>query len=120
MNFKKKFGEEIAHPIRYYPRLANFLGSPKEGLFVSQFGYWEGKQRDEEGGFIYKKQEEIKAETGLKRSSQETVRRSLINKGYLIEKRGKLAGTLHFKILWDVIVDDFIEWAGTVDYDNEF
>lgn len=79
------FFREIGHPIAYYHKLNNITGSATATLFISQFLYWEGKQRDPDG-WIYKTQAEIEEETGLNRREQEAARKQLKAAGLLQER----------------------------------
>ena len=105
-----EFFQSVGSPVAFYPRLVDFLGSIQATLFLCQFGYWEGKQLDEESG-IYKTQDEIEKETGLGRSGQETARRQLRSKGYLFEKQKGIPKKLYYKFNWGLINKDWEIWA---------
>lgn len=105
-----EFLQRIGSPVAFYPRLVEFLGSIQSALFLCQFGYWEGKQSDKEG-WIYKTQDEIKKETGLSRSGQETARRKLRAKGYLNEKQKGIPKQLYYKFNWDLLNENWEVWA---------
>ena len=108
---------KIGRPVAYYPSFGNFLGSAKAGVFISQLGYWEGKQKDK-SGFIYKTQTDLKHETGLTRYEQETVRKALKKKGYLKEQRRGVPARMYFKIDWDKFMSDFYSWIENYGYDR--
>lgn len=110
MKLDDKFEGKLGKPVAYFPNLANFLGSTKQALFISQLGYWEGKQRDKKNGWIYKTQQEMQAETGLTRASQETVRRKLKRLGVLKEKRAQIPARLHYKVDWDLLLELYQDW----------
>lgn len=91
----------VGKPIAYYPAIANVVGSVVATVFLCQFLYWQGKEDKENGGWIYKTMEEIKEETGLSRSEQETARKRLKELGILEEKREGLPARLYYKFNWD-------------------
>lgn len=72
--------------IAYCPDYAILFDSVEVAVFLSQFEYWlekTGKIDD----FIYKSQEQIYADTGLKPAKQKVVRRILLDNDVLFEKR---------------------------------
>ncbi|MFA5272336.1 MAG: hypothetical protein WC412_08405 [Candidatus Omnitrophota bacterium] len=83
-------------PVAYNPDLARALGSAKAGLFLSQLLYWWGNGR--KPGEIYKTIEEIKYETGLSRTEQETAIK-ICKKFKVLEATVKgIPAKRHFKI----------------------
>ena len=103
------FLKEVGKPVAYYPELAEFLGSVKESIFLCQFGYWEGKQADKDG-WIYKNRDEIREETGLSRSEQETARKRLKAKNYLSECKKGIPRRLYYLFHWNQINKNWDEW----------
>lgn len=98
-----KIGEAltgVGRPVAYYPNLVPVAGSVAATVLLCQFLYWDGKQEDEEG-WIYKTQAEIKAETGLSRYEQEGAREKLRKYGILEEKRAGIPAKLYFRINQD-------------------
>ncbi|KOY85083.1 hypothetical protein AD998_01980 [bacterium 336/3] len=88
--------------IAYCPDYAILFDSVEVAVFLSQFEYWTGKQKDIDG-WIYKGQEEIYKETGLKETKQKVVRKLLKENNILFEKRKivfekrELRNLLHYK-----------------------
>jgi hypothetical protein len=89
-------------PVAYRPALARVLGGVREALFVSQLLYWDGKGATA-GGWIYKTQAEWRAETGLSRYEQETVRRHLRDRGVLQEDLRGLPARLYYRLDFGVL-----------------
>lgn len=116
----KKIGTVVA----YYPRIALALKSVNAAIFLAQFIYWEGKQKNEEG-WIYKTMEEIRKETGLSRNEQETARKRLKELNILEEKRMGIPAKLYFRFNWDVLdkilseFEDEEEGGNNEDCENE-
>lgn len=92
----------VGRPITFYPSLAKALGSVKVGVFISNFLFWEGRQKDSDG-WIYKMQSEIFEETGLSRNEQETARKVLRDLGILFEKKEGIPQKLHYRFDWIVL-----------------
>jgi hypothetical protein len=89
--------------VAFNPDLANVLGSVKAGLLLSQLLYWHRKGSNPE--WTYKTIEEMKEETALSRSEQETAIK-ICEKYKVIEK--KLMGIparRHFKIDIEKIIN---------------
>lgn len=93
---------QLGKPVTYYPNISNAIGDVRAGIFISNFFYWEGKQKDKEG-WIYKSQKEIEHETGMSRYMQETARRKLKEVGILQEKLAGSPATKHYKFNWDLL-----------------
>lgn len=93
---------DLGHVVAYYPKLNNITGSVNATIFLCQFLYWEGKQKNKQG-WIYKTQAEIQEETGLSRREQETARRNLKTRGFLTEKLMTNPATLHYKLNLEAI-----------------
>ena len=110
---------KIGRPVAYYPRLAKFIGSVKTTIFLCQFLYWEGKQKDKEEGWIFKTQKEITEETGLSRYEQEFARRELKQLGYLEETHKSIPRKVHYRIKWDKFNDDWGRWIETQEFPDE-
>lgn len=104
------FLQDVGRPVAYYPRLTGFLGSVKATLFLCQFLFWEGKQRNKTYRWIYKTQNEIQHETGLSRKEQENARRQLKEKGYLEEKYEGIPRRLFFRMQLEAINRDWDRW----------
>lgn len=98
--------QAVGRPIAYYPVFAHVLGGVKAAIFISQFLYWEGKQKDAEG-WIYKTQAEIEKETGLTRTEQENARGILRGRGILEETRRGVPARLFFRFNW-VVLDEAV------------
>jgi hypothetical protein len=96
MHFNELF-PDVGHPVAYYPRVAKAVGNVHAAIFICQFVYWTGKQRDPDG-WIYKKQVEIEEETGLSRREQETARKKLKTLGLISEKFSDLPRRLYYRV----------------------
>jgi hypothetical protein len=75
---------------------------------LNQLLYWHDKGSDP-AGWIYKSRTEILQETGLGRDSQETARRELRLRGFLLEKFGEMPRRLLFRLNLDAINDAWEE-----------
>lgn len=84
-------------PIAYQPGLSLAFRSISVGVFLSQLLYWQGKGKNKEG-WIYKTIEEMKAETGLTRSQQDTAIRKCKEAGVLECKRKGIPAKRYFKL----------------------
>lgn len=83
-------------PIAYNPALSRILGSINAGLLMAQLLYWQDKGSNSD--WIYKTIENIKKETGLSRSNQETAIKKCVEKGLLEVKLAGVPAKRHFKI----------------------
>ena len=96
----------LASPLYYFVDFTRLTGDPSAGIFLSMLFAWHGKSHDPDG-WVYKTRDDIEAETGLTRRSQETARKKLRKLGLLLEdKRGvpakcyfRLDSTLLFSLL---------------------
>lgn len=104
----QEFLFQLGQPVAYYPKLAKFLGSVKAAVFLCQLGYWEGKQKDQDG--IYKTMEEFKAETGLSRREQDTARKTLRDLDFLEETKKGMPARIFYFINWKKINKEWREW----------
>ena len=96
---------QLGRPVAYYPKLAEFLGSVTAAIFLCQFAYWSGKEKNK--GEIFKTAEEIKKETGLTIKQQKTARKILKAKGYLKEELRGIPAKIHYVFDWDKISEDW-------------
>lgn len=83
-------------PLAYQPGLVRVFGATT-GLFLYQLLYWNAKENNRQG-WIYKKVEECRNETGLSRSNQETAVRALLKLGVIEYKRAQVPAKRHFRI----------------------
>jgi hypothetical protein len=83
-------------PIAYNVCLARIGGGVAAGLFMSQLVYWYGRGSDPE--WIYKTIKEMKQETCLTRSQQDTAVRTWEELGVLECCVRRVPATRHFKI----------------------
>lgn len=89
--------------IAYYPVFEIIAGSTDAALWLSQAWYWsQTKTAIRRGGWFWKTREEWKEETGLTRRQQETVRRILLDRGFIYEER-RASGRLWFLLDVEVI-----------------
>ena len=96
------FFGDLGHPVAYYGKLNKITGSAIATIFLSQFLYWEGKQKDPDG-WIYKTQADIEDETGLNRREQENARKQLVSLSLMQERRKGLPARLEFLPMLDEI-----------------
>ena len=108
------FFNEIGRPVAYYARLNKITGSAIATLFLCQFLYWEGKQRDPDG-WIYKTQSDIEEETGLSRREQESARKDLGALGFLEERRVGIPARLEYRPNLDEIDRQWAEFLQSKD-----
>jgi hypothetical protein len=87
----------IGHSVSYYPALRPICGSVNAVIFLQQFSYWTGKQKNSDG-WIFKTRDDIEAETGLTRTEQENARKQLRERGFIEEKLKGIPATLHYRI----------------------
>ncbi len=91
--------------VAYCPEYAKLFDSVEVAVFLSQFEYWEGKQASSDG-WIYKGQDDIYDETGLKIKQQAKVRDILRENKVLFEKRKivlsskKPKNLIHYQFDW--------------------
>lgn len=117
-----EFLNDVGRPIAYYPKLAHFLGSVNAAVLLCQLLYWEGKQDDQDEGWIHKTRDEIEAETGLTRREQETARGVLsklrpverdgeVEEVQIVEEKRKgVPPKMHFKLHLGALDDLWDEW----------
>lgn len=89
--------EFLKRPIAYHPIIAKAFRSVQLAVLWSQLYYWSDRGHDKDG-WVYKTQEEMYEETGMKRSSQETARRLGKKLGLIEEDRRGSPGKIYFKI----------------------
>jgi len=86
-------------PIAYQPYLVLLFG-PATGLFLYQLLYWDQKGSNK-AGWVYKTMEDLKKETGLNRSNQETAIKKLIKVGVLEYRLAQVPRKRHFRLKLD-------------------
>lgn len=84
-------------PILYIAGLANALGSVSAGLLLGQLIYWHG-QGWRKDGWIYKTMVEMKEETGLTRTQQETAIKICLKYDLIECKRAGIPAKRHFRV----------------------
>ncbi|WP_448529179.1 hypothetical protein [Raineya sp.] len=100
--------EVIRKKIAYCPDYAILFDSVEVGVFLSQMHYWQEKLNSSDG-YIYKSQEQIYTDTGLKPARQKVVRKILEQNSVLHEKRKVVyqrknsKNLIHYKIDWQKI-----------------
>lgn len=92
-------------PIAYQPGLTLIFRSLQVGVFLSQLLYWNSKGSANDR-WIYKTVDDMREETGLSRSNQETAIKKLKNLGYLETKRAGIPAKRHFKLDINKLVKD--------------
>ncbi len=91
-------------PTLYQPGLSLVFKSVNTGLLLSQLIYWHDKGRRKDG-WIYKTTEELKQETGLTRTQQETAIRICRTHGVLDYKIAGIPAKRHFKLNLTLLED---------------
>jgi hypothetical protein len=84
----------------FCPQLVSITGTANAALFLSQCLYWSERGKD---GWFYKTAGDWEAELGLTRREQETVRKVLVERGFIEEKRGGERGKMHYRVNEEVI-----------------
>ena len=90
--------------IWYNPGLAIVLGSPGQGILISQLLFWHGKGHDKDG-WIFKTISEMWQETGLTRTQQATAIRKCIDMQILEVKLKGIPAKRHFRLDLDKLLD---------------
>lgn len=90
----------LDRPIAYNPAFAKLKAGkvrsgPVAAVFLSQLVYWHNRM---DGGWMYKTQADISAETALTRDEQETARKRLVALGVLEEKLRGIPAIMHYRI----------------------
>ncbi len=94
----------LGRPVSFYPSLARVFDDISTALLICQFMYWRKKVGCRE---IYKTQEEIEVETGIKAGAQRRIFKNLQKDGFVqIVKKGMPAKN-YYKWNWEQI-DSFI------------
>jgi hypothetical protein len=78
---------DLGRPIVYYPRLCPIYGGLNATILLAYLCFWADKG-DDPDGWVWKKNEQVTAETGLSRREQDTARTKLTELA-LIELRRK-------------------------------
>jgi hypothetical protein len=89
-------------PIAYYPIFAKACGGVTSAVMLSQLLYWSGKEAGN-GGWIYKTQADMEAETGLTRREQETARRNLVACGVIETRLAGVPAKLHYRVDFEAL-----------------
>ena len=100
--------QELGRPVALFPKLRLICKSMSDVVFLCQMIYWSDKGHDKDG-WIYKEATEIEEETGLTYDEQRTVRRHLIEAGYLQEHYERLSHRMYFRLNRDAVNHDFSE-----------
>lgn len=105
-----EFHSGLGRFIVYQPEFTHITGAITAGIFVCNLVQWTGKQRDADG-WIFKTQGEIMEETGLTRREQETARKILKDRGFLVEAKRGIPARLFYRVEIDALndaVDDYL------------
>lgn len=105
-----------AKPIAFNPVLAEMAESATAGLFMSQLLYWcdKGKYKD----WIYKTIDDMKKETRLTRSEQDTAIRKWISMGILEKRLMQVPAKRFFKIHTDRLIALYEQTDWSAENDN--
>lgn len=79
-------------------------------VMLCQLLYWSDRTTDK-NGWIYKTQDEMKAETGLTRSEQETARKLLKKLGFISETKRGVPCKVHYKVEHETLHDALLNHA---------
>ena len=101
--------ENVGFTIAYYPKIAKWLGSVGDAIFLCQLWYWHDKGNSPDG-WIYKTQKEFEEETALGRYEQEHARRKLKSLGILEEERRGVPARLYYRLDVDRMNELWEEW----------
>jgi hypothetical protein len=100
----------LTRPVAFHAILGHISGSANAGLMLSQAYYWSQRTTDKDGWF-YKTMAEWWEETCLSRTEQETARKKLTERGFIIEKRAGRPAKLYFKVDTDAIAAAIVKYA---------
>jgi hypothetical protein len=114
---KKMLELMSAKPIAFNPVLAHLADSVTAGVFMSQLLYWydKGKYQD----WIYKTIEEMKKETRLTRSEQDTAIAKWVKMGILEKRRMQVPAKRFFKIHTDRLIALYEQTDWSAENDNQ-
>lgn len=87
----------LDRPIAFHRCFVRITGSVTAALMLSQAWHWTKYTKDPDGWF-WKSRAEWIEETGLTRFEQESARKRLREKGFLIEKLKGVPATVHFRV----------------------
>lgn len=105
-----------AKPVAFNPVLAQLADSVTAGVFMSQLLYWydKGKYQD----WIYKTIEEMKRETRLTRSEQDTAIAKWVKMGILEKRLMQVPAKRFFKIHTDRLIALYEQTDLSAENDN--
>lgn len=103
-----------SHLIAYNSDLARITNSIESGLLLSQFLYWYKKGNNRE--WFYKTIAQLKEETYLSRSQQETAIRKCKKLGLIEVKLCGIPRKRYFKLNFEVIIDMLKQAKGGVNF----
>jgi hypothetical protein len=83
-------------PVLYIGGLGQVFGL-QTGILLSQLLYWQSKGKRSDG-FIFKTANDLTAELGMSRTSQETAIKRLVEYGVIEYKLAQVPATRHFKV----------------------
>ena len=98
-------------PIAFSPRLASVLGSINASILLAQLLYW--RDKGDYQPWVYKTIEEMKEETGLSRSEQETAIRKCKEKEILITKLKGIPARRFFYVDIERLIEEVDGWIKT-------
>lgn len=86
-------------------------GNIASGLFLAQAHFWQMvvDSKKKVGSWWWKTRDQWTAETGLTRKQQEQARRTLVEKGYIEERRSGPSGRMHFRLCVEKLAADLME-----------
>ena len=96
-------------PVAFSPKLSQVLGSNNAAILIGQLLYWTGKGAHDP--WIFKTIEDMKEETGLSRSEQDTAIRKCKKKGVLKTELRQIPAKRFFLVDFERLIDLIDEWA---------
>lgn len=100
----------LPRPIAFHRCLAEISGSITGGVFLSQALYW-SRHTTEPDGWFWKTIEEWYEETMISKKQLALVRKILIQKGFLEEKRIGVPARLFYRLKKSIVLDAIIKLA---------
>lgn len=89
--------ERVGKPVAYFPAMACALGGDvNTAVYLCQFVFWEGKERDHRG--VYKTKAEVTKETGLSEKRQDRCRENLERLGVITCTLDRLNHKMFYKL----------------------
>lgn len=89
-----EYGDRV---IAFRPRMARALNGITDAIFLQQLMHWCKAEPD---GWFWHTAEQIEEETTIKKDAQQAIRKRLMGKGLLEEKREGLPARMYYRLNW--------------------